>query len=179
MDTLQLPTGQLHATEMGIEPALNSDATDILPCSCVNCQQCRAARALHFGCPDWPSVASSDADLQRIIAAWDALPQAIRVAVMAVIATVASATDHSPLAQGNRPGLDEIARRTARKCRQEVQGCLREEEWLDADQEFFDIIISEMRSAADKASLALPAWNAAKAQVCETRTVPILVALPF
>ena len=125
----------------GIEPASNSDATDILPCSCVNCQQCRAARALHFGCPDWLSVASSDADLHRVISSWDALPQAIRTAVMAVIGTVVSHADNSSShAQGGRASLDETARRIARECRGIVQGCLREEEWLDADGEFFKVI---------------------------------------
>jgi hypothetical protein len=72
----------------GIEPAFNSDATDILPCSCVNCQQCRAAPALHFGCPDWLETASHDADLQRVIAAWGDLPEAIRRALLALIGSL-------------------------------------------------------------------------------------------
>jgi hypothetical protein len=132
----------------GIEPAFNSDATDFLPCGCVNCQQCRAARALHLGCPDWLYVASADADLQRVIAAWDALPQAIRAAVMAVIGTVAPRTDHSPLlAQQSRAGLGDTARRLARECREIVQGCLREEEWQDADQEFAKVIRAGLMAA--------------------------------
>ena len=105
---------------------------------------------MRCGCPDWLSIASSDADLQRVLSAWDALPQAIRAASMAVICTVASTRSRSALlAQGNRSGLEEIGRRITRKCRQVVQGCLGEEEWLVADQKFFDIIVSEIQSAAD------------------------------
>jgi DNA-binding FadR family transcriptional regulator len=34
----------------------------------------------------------------------------------------------------------ETALRLAVRCRRVVQACLREEEWLDADREFFEII---------------------------------------
>lgn len=36
--------------------------------------------------------------------------------------------------------LDAVALKLAKRCRSVVQACLREEEWLDADQAFFDII---------------------------------------
>jgi len=36
--------------------------------------------------------------------------------------------------------LRALAQRMARACRHVVQGCLREEEWLDADEAFFEII---------------------------------------
>jgi hypothetical protein len=36
--------------------------------------------------------------------------------------------------------VDALAWRAARKCREVVQTCLREEEWADADQEFFAVI---------------------------------------
>jgi len=38
--------------------------------------------------------------------------------------------------------LQAAAHRMARQCRHVVQGCLREEEWLDADAEFCAIIFS-------------------------------------
>jgi|GEM_PF-1997366 len=41
---------------------------------------------------------------------------------------------HTPLP------VERLARKTAIACRQVVQNCLREEEWRDADQEFFEII---------------------------------------
>ena len=40
--------------------------------------------------------------------------------------------------------LDRVARRIARKCRHIVQGCLREEEWLEADREFFRVAREEL-----------------------------------
>ena len=42
-----------------------------------------------------------------------------------------------------RPEFDNVAWRLARECRQIVQGCLREEEWQDADREFFEVIRKE------------------------------------
>lgn len=37
--------------------------------------------------------------------------------------------------------LQEAAKRMARQCRHIVQGCLREDEWLDADEEFRTVIL--------------------------------------
>jgi hypothetical protein len=42
------------------------------------------------------------------------------------------------------PYLHEAAKRMARECRHIVQSCLREEEWLDADAEFFAVILKEL-----------------------------------
>jgi len=38
---------------------------------------------------------------------------------------------------------DEAAWRMAQECRTVVQACLREEEWQDADREFFRVITSK------------------------------------
>ncbi len=46
-----------------------------------------------------------------------------------------------------RSNNDARAWQLARKCRHIVQGCLREEEWQDADQEFFEIIREEALGA--------------------------------
>ena len=42
----------------------------------------------------------------------------------------------------------------ARRCRHVVQACLREEEWIDADQEFYQIIREALEAllAGEKAS---------------------------
>lgn len=40
----------------------------------------------------------------------------------------------------------ETAIRIARRCRHLVQGCLREEEWADADREFYRIARQEIES---------------------------------
>jgi hypothetical protein len=47
----------------------------------------------------------------------------------------------------NQPVLPEIhaaAIRIARRCRHLIQGCLREEEWEDADREFYLIARDEL-----------------------------------
>ncbi|WP_437185279.1 hypothetical protein SH668x_002378 [Planctomicrobium sp. SH668] len=36
--------------------------------------------------------------------------------------------------------IDSLARKTAMHCRRVIQSCLREEEWRDADNEFYEII---------------------------------------
>jgi hypothetical protein len=38
------------------------------------------------------------------------------------------------------PAVHELALRLARRCRHIIQACLREEEWQDADREFYLII---------------------------------------
>jgi hypothetical protein len=43
-----------------------------------------------------------------------------------------------------------VAWRIAKKCRGIVQACLREEEWRDADREFFRVIITELKERADE-----------------------------
>lgn len=46
----------------------------------------------------------------------------------------------SPTTAPATPAVDELAMRLARQCRHIVQACLREEEWQDADREFFAVI---------------------------------------
>jgi hypothetical protein len=38
--------------------------------------------------------------------------------------------------------LHEAASRMARACRRIIQGCLRDEEWRDADEEFYRVILA-------------------------------------
>lgn len=47
--------------------------------------------------------------------------------------------------------LHELALRMARACRRVVQGCLREEEWIDCDEAFVAIILAGLneREAGD------------------------------
>lgn len=73
---------------MGFEPAGDFDATTDGQCSCEFCQGWRAANALHSEVTSCPEVASADPELQRVVASWDALPEAIRAAVLALIGTV-------------------------------------------------------------------------------------------
>jgi len=45
--------------------------------------------------------------------------------------------------------LQVLALRMARACRRVVQGCLREEEWRDADEEFCRVIVAGLKEAVD------------------------------
>ena len=48
------------------------------------------------------------------------------------------------------PDTHETAIRTARKCRRIVQACLREEEWIEADREFYAAIRAELEAYRDR-----------------------------
>ena len=65
----------------GIEPSANSTATKNSVCNCENCQQCRAASALHFECFKSHYLGSFDADLQRLLNSWNQLPASVISAV--------------------------------------------------------------------------------------------------
>ena len=70
---------------MGVEPNLNSDVTTVGDCGCVHCPRCGAAHALQDGHFDCPALASLDADLQRVVGAWDGLPAHMRKTVLALV----------------------------------------------------------------------------------------------
>lgn len=48
------------------------------------------------------------------------------------------------------------ARRMAVECRRIIQGCLREEEWQDADQEFAAIILAGLSKLVSESCNSLP-----------------------
>jgi hypothetical protein len=68
----------------GIEPARDSDAIVNLSCACGNCEQCRAAPALHFPHSEWLDPASIDADLLTVVLAWEKISGPIRKAIVAL-----------------------------------------------------------------------------------------------
>ena len=47
------------------------------------------------------------------------------------------------------PALHALAIRLARACRRVVQGCLREEEWGEADREFYLVIRAGLEELKD------------------------------
>ncbi|AMV40258.1 hypothetical protein [Planctomyces sp. SH-PL62] len=51
-----------------------------------------------------------------------------------------------PLHIATTPEIHEAAIRIARQCRSIVQACLREEEWADADREFYLIARRELEA---------------------------------
>jgi hypothetical protein len=56
------------------------------------------------------------------------------------------------------PAVHELAMRLARQCRRIVQSCLREEEWPEADREFYAVIREglEQRDSQDSGSYRIP-----------------------
>jgi hypothetical protein len=80
----------------------------------------------------------------RIAAAWPSLPPHIREAIQTLV-DAASPVDRdrpamSQPSKQNGKAQEEAAWCIARECRSIVQSCLREEEWRDADREFFEVI---------------------------------------
>lgn len=69
----------------GIEPPLDSDATNNQPCGCEFCTDPCAANALHSCGSNCQFMATIDADLQSVIAAWERLPEAIRRAITGLV----------------------------------------------------------------------------------------------
>lgn len=125
----------------GIEPPNESNGKENGEKSCGKCTECRAARALHFGGTESQFLATNDADLQFIAQGWPQLPEEVRTAItMLVKANVPNMPDLKSLAEERRKRREESAMRLAQDCRYIIQECLREEEWQDADQEFFQVI---------------------------------------
>jgi hypothetical protein len=73
----------------GVEPGSQTDVTPDNECTCESCQGWRAALALQSGRSDCHALASLDADLQRVIAAWDELPSHIRKTILASLGSLA------------------------------------------------------------------------------------------
>ena len=125
----------------GIEPPLQIDRNENSVKSCGTSTESRAARALHSGGTGSQFLASNDADLQLIAHVWPQLPEEVRTAItMLVKANVPNMPDLKSLAEERRKRREDSAMRLAQDCRYIIQGCLREEEWQDADQEFFQVI---------------------------------------
>lgn len=66
----------------GIEPAGDSDGIIKPACSCGNCEECRAASALHFACANSLDLSSIDTDLLTVVLAWAGISEPIRKAIV-------------------------------------------------------------------------------------------------
>ena len=71
----------------GIEPASEFAVSPNADCICEFCEGWRAAIALQSGGTTCLDLTAADADLQRVVSAWPSLPDAIKRAVLAVVAT--------------------------------------------------------------------------------------------
>jgi hypothetical protein len=127
---------------VGIEPPINIDRNVYGKMSYGTCTECRAAQALHSGGTGSQILASNDVDVQFIAHAWPQLPEAVRTAItMLVKANVSNPLGLESLAEERQKRREELGMHLAEECRYIIQGCLREEEWQDADQEFYEIIV--------------------------------------
>lgn len=83
------------------------------------------------------NVANSSA-LTQLVEVWPNLPPHIREAILTLVD--AAGIKLPGVASKPAIGRNESAWRAARDCRYIVQDCLREEEWKDADEEFYEVI---------------------------------------
>jgi hypothetical protein len=71
----------------GIEPGSDFDATENGVCNCENCEQCRAAYALHEECFKSRFLATLDVELLRVLVEWGSLAAYVRGAIIALLAS--------------------------------------------------------------------------------------------
>jgi hypothetical protein len=102
-----------------------------------------------------PKMNLAHPTLARLVSTWAILPPHIRDAIQTLAdAGLALSSKPVPDTRVANPGSngrlfqEQLARRLARQCRSVIQNCLREEEWQDAESEFFDIIAEGTRSLA-------------------------------
>jgi hypothetical protein len=96
-------------------------------------------------------------DVLRIADFWTALPPHIREAILTLVDAAVpgdrvARRQAGPDSELASDAADKMAWRIAQECRGIVQACLREEEWQDADREFFDVIangIAELTSSTE------------------------------
>ena len=78
-------------------------------------------------------------DAARMADAWGHLPRHIQEAIGALVA-VSQPPRSDGLTDDCSDAVSDTAWKAALRCRSIIQSCLREEEWLDADEEFFAAI---------------------------------------
>jgi hypothetical protein len=69
----------------GIEPAKDYDATVVLPCGWVICEEYCAANALQIKGTEGPCLTNVDPDLQFIAESWTALSVAQKKAIVTLV----------------------------------------------------------------------------------------------
>ena len=113
---------------------------------CAKCHSCQKS-ALH--------VSAQDDKLDFLIGVWPRLSEQFQAAIIRLIECPEVAIRLSPRqVQSQRDfndsvlgvaAIEQLARSLATQCRLIIQCCLREEEWIDADAEFFAIICDGIR----------------------------------
>lgn len=102
------------------------------------------SNGIHGHCHSSDDTDNLSASMRRIAASWPELPPHIREAILTLVdaSQLALLRDrcHARGLYRDDRGSEKLAWRLAKECRSIVQGCLREEEWLDAEREFFAVI---------------------------------------
>lgn len=143
----------------GIEPSAEIVASADGPSGCHLGGSSCGANTVHGDGGNCPTQASNDPTLHWVAQHWNQLP----LLVVALLQQLDN--DQFPLEvpylsepqSCETNAIDLFAWRLAQRCRSIVQGCLREEEWLDADREFCTAIRDEIqRSLRTKTTKDLP-----------------------
>jgi len=119
---------------------------------------CRAANARLPARIDWLRLALNGEVWQhnqlppavaRIAESWRELPPHFHEAIATLVDAGMSSSKSRQGASGAAAdtSIDALAWRLARQCREVVLACLREEEWPDADREFFNAIHAGLSAA--------------------------------
>jgi hypothetical protein len=88
------------------------------------------------------------ASMACIADAWPVLPPHIREAILTLVD--AGAHSHCNATSPFGGPVKGLAWRIARQCRGIVQGCLRADEWGDADREFFAVLSEGLAAQVEK-----------------------------
>lgn len=81
----QLPIRQRRVEAAGIEPAIENDAPQTEPTSCVTCPSCGAANALHLMVTESHLLSLSDRELHDVLKGWTQLPVQVRSLIAATV----------------------------------------------------------------------------------------------
>lgn len=133
----------------GIEPSAKIVVSADEQRSCQHTRGEGGALVVHDDGSSSHFLSSNDPALHWAVQHWEQLPPLVLDLVHEISVTGTTPTaqpgDQSIAAPGN--ALGQLASAIAKRCRSIVQGCLREEEWIDADHEFCTVVEEEIRRA--------------------------------
>jgi hypothetical protein len=136
--------------DRGLEPLKEIDATSDSQTGCDDHNHASAANALHGGDTNPLALALIDADLRWLLQVWPTLPESVRRPIIALTQALQPPAEQPPTVTELSRELEALSWTLARDCRSIVQSCLREEEWRDADAEFFDAIFNGLKKEVDR-----------------------------
>jgi len=116
--------------------------------------------SMHLASQTHSGATDCGASLHYLQESWSVLPPHVREAVFTLVDAgmllQRGRSPNSSLREGIREASDvrecteEMSWQIAQRCRAVIQTCLREEEWSDADREFFRIINEEIVARTER-----------------------------